>query len=102
MHSSSNKNRIWSNLEKHCKKISKKSLIELFNENPNRGSDFSTPFEDLWIDISKQIVDSKTIQLLSDLAEESRINQFFVDMMTGSPVNLTEKKTRPPYCTPLT
>ena len=79
MHSSSNKNRIWSSLEKHCKKISKKSLIELFNENPNRGSDFSTSFEDLWIDISKQIVDSKTIQLLSDLAEESKINQFFIN-----------------------
>ena len=92
MHSSSNKNQTWSNLEKHCKEISKKSLIELFNENPNRGSDFSTSFEDLWIDISKQIVDSKTIQLLSDLAEESKINQFFVDMMAGSPVNLTEKK----------
>ena len=92
MHSSSNKNQTWSNLEKHCKEISKKSLIELFNENPNRGSDFSTSFEDLWIDISKQIVDSKTIQLLSDLAEESKINQFFVDMMAGSPVNSTEKK----------
>ena len=92
MHSSSNKNQTWSNLEKHCKEISKKSLIELFNENPNRGSDFSTSFEDLWVDVSKQIVDSKTIQLLSDLAEESKINQFFVDMMAGSPVNLTEKK----------
>ena len=92
MYSSSNKNQIWSSLEEHCKEISKKSLIELFNENPERSTDFSTSFGDLWVDISKQIVDSKTIQLLSDLAEESKINQFFEDMMTGSPVNLTEKK----------
>ncbi len=91
MYSSSNKNQIWSGLEEHCKEISKKSLIELFNENPERSTDFSTSFGDLWVDISKQIVDSKTIQLLSDLAEESKINQFFEDMMTGSPVNLTEK-----------
>jgi len=92
MHSSSNKNRVWSSLEEHCKGISKKSLTELFDENPNRGSDFSTSFEDLWVDISKQLVDSTTIELLSDLAEESKINQFFLDMMTGSPVNSTEKK----------
>jgi glucose-6-phosphate isomerase len=92
MYSSSNKNQIWSSLEEHRKEISKKSLFELFNENPNRGSDFSTSFEDLWVDISKQTVNSKTIQLLSDLAEESKINQFFVDMMAGSPVNSTEKK----------
>ncbi len=92
MHSSSNKTQIWSNLEEHCNEISKKSLIELFNENQKRGSDFSIPFGELWIDISKQTIDSKTIQLLSDLAEENKINQFFIDMMTGSPVNLTEKK----------
>ena len=92
MHSSNNKNRVWSSLEEHCKGISKKSLTELFDENPNRGSDFSTSFEDLWVDISKQLVDSTTIELLSDLAEESKINQFFLDMMAGSPVNSTEKK----------
>ena len=58
----------------------------------SRGSDFSTSFEDLWVDISKQLVDSTIIELLSDLAEESKINQFFLDMMAGSPVNSTEKK----------
>ena len=83
---------IWSSLEKHYSAISQKSLNELFNENPDRGSDFSTSFENLWIDISKQLVDSKTIELFSDLAEESKVNQFFLDMMAGNPVNLTEKK----------
>ena len=75
MNSSSNKTQICSNLEEHCNEISKKSLIELFNENQKRGSDFSIPFGELWIDISKQIIDSKTIQLISDLAEENKINQ---------------------------
>ena len=92
MDSSYNKTQILSSLEEHRNRLSKKSLIELFNENSNRGIDFSTAFGDLWIDISKQLIDSTTIGLLADLADESKINQFFSDMMAGSPVNWTEQK----------
>ncbi len=92
MDSSHNKTQILSSLEEHRNRLSKKSLIELFNENSNRGIDFSTAFGDLWIDISKQLIDSTTIGLLADLADESKINQFFSDMMAGSPVNWTEQK----------
>ena len=92
MHSSSIKNQTVSSLEEHRNRISKKSLIDLFNENPNRGSDFSIAFGDLWIDLSKQLIDSTTIELLANLAEESKINKFFSEMVAGNPVNWTEQK----------
>ena len=68
MDSSRNKNQILSSLEEHRKRLSEKSLIELFNNDPDRGSHFSTTFGDLWIDISKQLIDSTTIDLLADLS----------------------------------
>ena len=92
MRSSSIKNQIVSSLEEHRNRLSKKSLIDLFNENPNRGSNFSIAFEDLWIDLSKQLIDSTTIELLANLAEESKINKFFSEMVAGNPVNWTEQK----------
>ena len=92
MDSSRNKNQILSSLEEHRKRLSEKSLIELFNNDPDRGSHFSTTFGDLWIDISKQLIDSTTIDLLADLAEASKVNQFLLDMMAGSPVNWSEQK----------
>ena len=92
MDSSRNKNQILSSLEEHRNRLSKKSLIELFNNDPDRGSHFSTTFGDLWIDISKQLIDSTTIDLLADLAEASKVNQFLLDMMAGSPVNWSEQK----------
>ena len=53
MYSSNDKNPIWSQLDNHRDEITQKSISELFKENPNRESDFSTSFENLWIDVSK-------------------------------------------------
>ena len=92
MYSSNDKNPIWSQLDNHRDEITQKSISELFKENPNRESDFSTSFENLWIDVSKQLIDSKTFSLFSDLVEESKIKKFLSDMMSGDPVNSTEKK----------
>ena len=92
MYSSNDKNPIWSQLDNHRDEITQKSISELFKENPNRESDFSTSFENLWIDVSKQLIDSKTFSLFSDLIEESKIKNSLSDMMSGSPVNSTEEK----------
>ena len=92
MYSSAEKNQIWLQLEKHRKEISQKSLSELFKENPDRVDDLSISFESLWIDVSRQLINSETVKLFSELVEESKIKKFLSDMMSGDPVNSTEKK----------
>ena len=92
MYSSAEKNQIWLQLEKHRKEISQKSLSELFKENSDRVDDLSISFESLWIDVSRQLINSETVKLFSELVEESKIKKFLSDMMSGDPVNSTEKK----------
>ncbi|MFH1416162.1 MAG: glucose-6-phosphate isomerase [Elusimicrobiota bacterium] len=84
----------WKALEKHCSEIKDVKLRDIFSEEPERFNDFSVKVEDLCIlvDYSKNLVTSKTLQLLLDLAEKSEVIEYAERMFRGDRINWTEKR----------
>jgi glucose-6-phosphate isomerase len=54
---------------------------------------FSTSFDDILFDYSKNIINNKTLQLLFQLAEECQVKDGIEAMFTGEKINETEKRS---------
>ncbi len=65
-------------------------LRTLFQYNPNRFQDFSLETENYLFDYSKNLVDAKTLDLLLQLAEETRLKEAIGKMFSGDKINETE------------
>ena len=63
------KTRAWGELYQYFEE-NDLNLITLFQENPNRFSDFSVKRENFLFDYSKNLINEKVKQLLLQLAEE--------------------------------
>ncbi|MGX9985139.1 glucose-6-phosphate isomerase [Soonwooa purpurea] len=67
-------------------------LRTLFRYNPNRFKDFSIETDDLLFDFSKNLIDSKTLELLLNLAEETKLKEAIHQMFSGQKINETENR----------
>ena len=65
--SSLNKLSSWIDIGNHSKKISEKSLNEMFNDDKDRFSKFSIQRKNLLLDFSKNHIDNKTMKLFSEI-----------------------------------
>jgi len=65
-------------------------LRTLFQYNPNRFQEFSLETENYLFDYSKNLVDSKTLDLLLKLAEETQLKEAIGKMFSGDKINETE------------
>ena len=81
---------VWEELKKHKQEISETTMIQMFSENKNRFDDFKIEFNDLLLDYSKNIIDSKTLSLLTELAEKCNLKENIEKMFTGEKINFTE------------
>lgn len=81
----------WQSLQRHYNN-SKFNLRSLFRENPERSSEFSIEFESLYFDYSKNLITSKTMDLLFDLAEKRNLSVEIKRMFTGDKINETENR----------
>ncbi len=77
-------------LKSHYKTIAKKSLKELFAEDPKRFNKFSLRFNELLIDYSKNNINGRTMSYLFDLAEECQLQDAIGKMFSGDEINATE------------
>ena len=66
------------------------SLRTLFQYNPNRFSEFSLKTDSYLFDYSKNLIDSKTLGLLLNLAEETQLKEAIEKMFSGDKINETE------------
>lgn len=66
------------------------SLRTLFQYNPNRFSEFSLKTDSYLFDYSKNLIDSKTLGLLLNLAEETQLKEAIEKMFSGNKINETE------------
>ena len=82
----------WANLIQHHEKYGDLSLSERFNTSYDRAEQLSFSCGDLWIDVSKQLLEVETTELLFELAEEREVGRFFDDMFKGNVVNFSEKQ----------
>jgi glucose-6-phosphate isomerase len=65
-------------------------MRDMFANDVNRFEKFSLSFDDILLDYSKNIIESKTMDLLIDLAKASGIKEYAKKMFSGEILNWTE------------
>jgi glucose-6-phosphate isomerase len=83
----------WQQLTGHAQQLKQTSIKELFANDANRFTKFSTCAEDIVFDYSKNIITEETIQLLIQLATECGIKEAIVAMFAGEKINETEGRS---------
>jgi glucose-6-phosphate isomerase len=82
----------WRKLVDHFKLEKDIHLKERFNNDPNRFQHFSHYFNDILFDFSKNRVSKDTMQLLSMLFDECKIQESIQQQFNGSTINATENR----------
>jgi glucose-6-phosphate isomerase len=82
----------WRALRQHSKEISKTTLRELFDNDPQRGTRYNAEAVGLFLDYSKNRVTDETLKLLIELAEQRGLKQRIEAMFRGDKINITENR----------
>ena len=80
----------WKDLETHYQEISALHMRDLFTSDPGRFEEFSLPLDDILFDYSKNRITQKTMDLLIELAQQSRLAEMIEAMFSGEKINTTE------------
>src|SRR5690625_385965 len=81
----------WKQLETHAQNFTP-DLRTWFATDPGRVANNIHQVGDLWIDLSKNLITPKTLTLLCDLADETRVLQRRDAMFQGAHINTTEDR----------
>ena len=87
----------WKKLQKHFDELQAQGidLRSWFKDNPQRVEKYSYEVNDLHFDLSKNLIDDTTKQLLCELAQELGIEQRRDDMFSGKHLNTCLLYTSP-------
>jgi glucose-6-phosphate isomerase len=83
----------WKNLSVHADKVRRKTLRELFDEDPLRVRKMSVEGAGLYLDYSKNRTTEETLQQLVQLAEAAGLRQHIGAMFRGDKINITEDRS---------
>jgi glucose-6-phosphate isomerase len=83
----------WSRLSENFLMMQAMHMRTLFAEDANRFEKFSTKFEDILVDYSKNLLDDETKKLLIDLANEIELKDAIDAMFNGEKINKTENRS---------
>ena len=87
------KTKSWDKLNSHYKSIKSSSIKYLFKEDSLRSNDFKIEWEDFFIDYSKNIINSNTIELLIQLCNELDLKNSIDKYFRGEKINSTENRS---------
>jgi glucose-6-phosphate isomerase len=82
----------WRALKQHSKEISKTTLRELFDNDPQRGTRYNAEAVGIFLDYSKNRITDETLKLLVELAEQRGLKQRIAAMFRGDKINITENR----------
>jgi glucose-6-phosphate isomerase len=82
----------WKLLESHFQDIKSISLRTMFGEDDARGSRFSMEDLGIYFDYSKHRINSRTMDLLFQLAKERGLSDKIEAMFSGEKINITENR----------
>ncbi|WPP53399.1 glucose-6-phosphate isomerase [Catalinimonas niigatensis] len=82
----------WKKLTAHHQQIKDVHMKQQFKDNTDRFQHFSTQFEDILLDYSKNRITQETLDLLLDLAKESKLKEAVSAMFSGEHINQTEDR----------
>ncbi|WP_242928249.1 glucose-6-phosphate isomerase [Pontibacter vulgaris] len=80
----------WKKLEAHFATLQPQHLRELFARDPERFDKLSFRLEDTLFDLSKNRITEETLDLLTQLAEETALPEAIESMFRGDKINATE------------
>ncbi|MEO7923194.1 MAG: glucose-6-phosphate isomerase [Chitinophagaceae bacterium] len=86
------KTKAWTALQEHYVSMKDVQLRDLFKEDQERFKKFSMCLGELVFDYSKNIITEKTMQLLTELANECQLKEAMGSMFSGELINETEKR----------
>ena len=82
----------WQKLEQHYSEMKNTHMRNLFSKDEDRFDEFSTQAENIFLDYSKNIINSQTMSLLFELAEEAELKESIEKMFSGDAINETEER----------
>ena len=82
----------WQQLVPHAARQGSVHLCDLFDQDPGRGDRMVIDELGLYVDYAKHRVTAETLQLLVELAEQSRLRPQIDAMFAGEKINLTENR----------
>ncbi len=82
----------WAALARHVGELAPVSIAELCEKEPDRDRQLCTEAEGLWLDLSRQRLDARALQLLLELAEQTRLPDWIERMFRGERINNTEER----------
>ncbi len=83
----------WKKLKEHYKEMKSVHIKDLFKEDVDRFTNFSFAIPDITVDLSKNRITKKTLQLLLELAYECKLEKAIKAMFTGQIINGTEGRS---------
>ena len=86
------KKQLWQLLEQQACQLREQSIIQLFEQNPERFQQFSLELPGMLMDFSKNLLTEAVLQQLIQLAELSEVEQWREKMFSGERINLTENR----------
>jgi len=82
----------WQKLKDHFAANQNLKIADHFSQNPDRFREFSTQFEDILVDYSKNRINHETMALLFELAGEVNLHEGIEKMFSGDHINETEDR----------
>lgn len=82
----------WGKLHADWTRLAPVHLRDMFDQNPNRFSDFSVTKDDLTIDFSKERIDADAWENLLGLARAAKVEDKRAAMFAGDHINTTEDR----------
>jgi glucose-6-phosphate isomerase len=83
----------WAALEIHYRELKKRTLRQLFSDDPGRGERLTAEAAGVFLDYSKNRVTDATLQLLVDLAGQSGLRGAIDAMFRGDRINASEQRS---------
>src|SRR5882757_2025780 len=82
----------WKALQSHSQEISKTNLRQLFDQDAQRGTRYTTEAVGIFLDYSKNRITDDTLKLLVQLANERGLRDRIDAMFRGDKINVTEDR----------
>ncbi len=86
------RSKAWEALQQHHTEMQNVQMRDLFKDDPDRFNRFSTRFNMILVDYSKNRITSETKELLLALAHEAKLSAWIERMFNGDKINITEHR----------
>ncbi len=82
----------WQLLQEHYQQMQQVQMKDMFKNDEHRFANYSTQFQDIFFDYSKNIISDTTLKLLLQLADECKLNDAISAQFNGEQINETEQR----------